>query len=257
MVLQPVILRRQFSCVQVVPKATEVTDTALHVAAASRYPAVLNAIIAAFPDDGVLRSVLCKQNHQGLTPLHCALDFYSAHTGFPSAVIEPMHQVMRGLCELYTKLGINVNLPAKDGSTPLLLACQHGDCIVAEMLICAGADVNQGNNRLETPLMAAVMAGATALLRLLVQKQADVNAATAWTKETVLHVTVSERLPEAKALEIVTVLLEAGADVNAFDEEEKSPVVWAAELGKETVVRCCALASPSLTCVCGSMRVCP
>jgi hypothetical protein len=62
------------------------------------------------------------------------------------------------------------------GHSPLLLACRSGNLEIAEILVCAGADVSAENDRGDTPLLAAVGAGKVELAEMLVSKRANVEA---------------------------------------------------------------------------------
>lgn len=220
---------------QVVPDGVDMADTAVHAAATSWHSNALRTIINSLPDHAAVAAILAKYNRKGLTPLHCALDFYHP----PSSPIPPsVSPSVELLCRLHRDRGVSIDMHSgKDGATPLLLACRLTNTYAANLLIENGADVNAGNNRQETALMAAITAGSSDLVKLLIEKGADVNAATAWTSETALHCAVCERLQDEQALSFVRQLADAGADANAMDEEGKNPAVWAAELGKEDLVR--------------------
>jgi ankyrin repeat protein len=110
------------------------------------------------------------------------------------------------------------------GLTALVFAAREGDIESARKLIAAGADVNQTTEYGWTPLLTAVNNRNYQLAKLLVESGADVNLANkgGWTP---LYLATDNRnieggdYPVPKAdmdhLELITLLLEKGADPNA------------------------------------------
>ena len=216
-----------------------IKETALHVAAGGASEPILSAVIKAVTSTDALRKLLTQANERGLTPLHCSVDGKrTASTSASSSGEAKVSSVAARLMSEYKRLGVSVDQKAlKDGSTPLLDACRAGDAAAVNALLEAGADVRGANTRNETTIMAAVLSGMSSIVQRLVDAGADAAAATNWSRETALHLVASEHLSPAAAAEVAQVLIAAGADVNAVDEEEKSAVVWAAELGKDELVR--------------------
>jgi ankyrin repeat protein len=110
------------------------------------------------------------------------------------------------------------------GLTALVFAAREGDLESAKKLIAAGADVNQTTEYGWTPLLTAVNNRNYQVAKLLVESGADVNLANkgGWTP---LYLATDNRnieggdYPVPKAdmdhLELITLLLEKGADPNA------------------------------------------
>jgi ankyrin repeat protein len=221
--------------VQVDLRDPGIVDTALHVAAAGTCAAIFSAIWDAVTSTEAHRQLLAQANEHGCMPLHCLFDSFFVVRRSP----QPSNAaVAKLLLAHHRQLGVPVDQASpRDGAMPLLIACRADAVEVADELLLAGAEVNAGTMRNETPLMAAVTAGDPMLVDRLIVAGADVRATTAWARETALHMAVNEQLSSNKAKAIVRSLLEAGADVNALDEEEKSAVIWAAELSKEHLVR--------------------
>jgi ankyrin repeat protein len=114
------------------------------------------------------------------------------------------------------------------GLTALVLAAREGDIESARALLDAGADVNQTTEYTWTPLLTAVNNRNYALASMLVDRGANVNLANkgGWTP---LYIATDNRnieggdypvpKPDLDHLDIITKLLEKGADPNARVKE--------------------------------------
>jgi ankyrin repeat protein len=124
------------------------------------------------------------------------------------------------------------NLMARDGFTPLQLACYFGHEEVAHSLIDHGADVNAvaTNEQQIQPLHAAAACGSVALVRLLLAHGADPNG-----RQQGGHVPLHTAAANGDAA-MVTALLEYGADTTAQSVAGETPLDQARKDGHETVV---------------------
>ncbi len=126
---------------------------------------------------------------------------------------------------------VNVNEPARDGSTALLWAVYNGNADATRALIAAGSPINAPNHYGITPLMQASRAGDAALIGMLVKAGADVALA---------HPDGETPLMAAARtghLDAVMLLIEGGANVNAADAyQQETPLMWAASEGHVDVV---------------------
>jgi cytohesin len=126
---------------------------------------------------------------------------------------------------------VNVNEPARDGSTALLWAVYNGNAEMARVLLAAGSPVNAPNHYGVTPLLQASRVGDAALVGMLVKAGADVALA---------HpdgVTALMAASRTGHLDAVKVLIESGANVNAADAyQQETPLMWAAVEGHIEVV---------------------
>lgn len=70
--------------------------------------------------------------------------------------------------------GADVRMRNRGGDTPLLLAVKHGNQHTVEMLLRAGAEINEQNEGY-TALMIAARRGYSGIVALLIARKADVN----------------------------------------------------------------------------------
>ncbi len=119
--------------------------------------------------------------------------------------------------------------PTPGGFTPLLYAARDGRLEMAQMLVAAGADVNQVEANKINPLQMAIENDHVAVAKFLLEHNADVNAADYWGR-TPLWLAVEMRnldmdksgengVDRASVLTLVQALLDRGATVNARTTE--------------------------------------
>lgn len=115
-----------------------------------------------------------------------------------------------------------------NGSTSLHLAVGKGYRTVCETLLARGADPNLGDASGTPPIYPAVWADDAATVRLLLARGARVNPAPGKNGYTPLH--------SAKSTNVATMLIEAGAVVDALNDSNQSPLHYCAGEGKTDVV---------------------
>ncbi|KOR31084.1 hypothetical protein TI04_02620, partial [Achromatium sp. WMS2] len=155
--------------------------------------------------------------------------------------------------------GVGIDTPAEDGWSPLNIAALGGQTAVAEYLINAGANVNatvpNGGGR---PLFIAAQGGYLAIVKLLVASGAQIdaqsndggraltNAVQNGHKDVVaflIHAGAKlDALPlaiaaEAGHLDIVQLLIDKKADINATDRVGFTPLHMAAQKGHRDVAQ--------------------
>ncbi len=157
--------------------------------------------------------------------------------------------------------GAKVNVKTRDGTTPLMYAASaKGGAETVKVLLTAGARVNAQRADGSTALSTAVAANDAETIKVLIDAGADekakdskgrpllVSAAASGDAEGVklLIKTVPDQSLKDLALRtaayhghaaVVEILLANGADVNAKDSKGKSAVAYAAEAGKDNVVK--------------------
>jgi len=117
-------------------------------------------------------------------------------------------------------------LPTPGGMTPLLFAARDGARAAAESLVRAGADVNAADPNGMTPLMMAITNNQLDVARYLVTAGANVHTADAygrtpiWAAVEIRNLDVRSGATEngvdrEAAMQIITMLLDKGVDVNA------------------------------------------
>jgi ankyrin repeat protein len=129
--------------------------------------------------------------------------------------------------------GADVNIRSAPGEneTPLTLAARGGHMRICALLVAEGADINATEHSVGySALHEAVDKGNINLIKLLISKGADVDLPARY-GETPLHLIVNPTLPlpksEEPALEMMKVLIDAGADLNAVDHGGMTPLMWA------------------------------
>lgn len=160
------------------------------------------------------------------TILHCALHCY------PKALNVSLFRLLVEITD-----DVNAQNKARGVEPILQLAVESRNVEVVEILIDAGADVNEYNGEYDpanTPLMAAARTGNYEILRLLLSKGADINGIV---KGQDVTTSLQASLRERK-LDISYFLLANGAIINApIAEEGCSELAYAAKLGNVQLVR--------------------
>ena len=167
-----------------------------------------------------------------------ALALGGLHAGAAQAQVSPADffaAVVRDhYSDVMTQLlrGINANMLDERGRTALTLAIRQESWRVVDTLLHApGLDVNLPNRQGETPLMLAAIKGNMPLVKTLVARDADINRE-GWTP---LHYAASANLPQS--VEIAAYLLDKSAYIDADSGNGTTPLMMAAQYSSEAMVR--------------------
>lgn len=125
--------------------------------------------------------------------------------------------------------GANVNAVDGEGNTPLHVAATIGRRDAAELLIGAGASLEAKDNYGFTPLHVAARNSywGTGVAQFLISKGANIGATTPLRKLTILHFAAEGGDPN-----LIELLVQKGADINAVDKHHHTPLLWAVAWGQ-------------------------
>lgn len=153
-------------------------------------------------------------NRGHTTPLHIAVQWW-----------------MPEVAELLLEAGADINVTDEEGKTPLYHAVVTIEWLtMVELLISHGADVNiwPENNQGNSPLYHAVANGWLEIAESFIAQGGDVNNG----PQPALHIAV-----EGHSLEMAKLLLDAGAQINAQDEQGNTPLQFAFATGKLEIAK--------------------
>jgi ankyrin repeat protein len=127
-------------------------------------------------------------------------------------------------------LGADVNTSPNDGTGPLLLATLESDVPMTKLLLSKGANTLPLAKRLIClPLESAASEGSIELVRMLLEAGAPINAVSFGGSSALASATTFGHT------KIVEILLDAGADPNLTDTEGRTPIMIAVRLGNEQI----------------------
>jgi ankyrin repeat protein len=121
----------------------------------------------------------------------------------------------------------------KRGMTPLLASAGANDLEMVRLFVEKGVDVNAATKGGSTPLQSAAGAGNLAMVKLLLAKGADANAATTEGGKVrkgpiaLNHLTALSLAAPYGTPELLRTLIDAGAQVNAKDIRDMTPLMLA------------------------------
>lgn len=126
----------------------------------------------------------------------------------------------------------HVDARMKGGMTALHQAAEAGNVEVIELLLAAGADISARNESVGTPLHYAGRNPDVA--RCLLKHGCPVDAPG---NEDSLGMPALSSTVAFGNTEVIKLLLEAGANINAQDQRGETALMWAAQLGKTDVLK--------------------
>ncbi|KAI9187715.1 ATP-dependent RNA helicase [Blastocladiella emersonii ATCC 22665] len=153
----------------------------------------------------------------------------AGHTLLHAAVVHNRTQVLQYL--LSTETAACLNDPDNEGQSPLYLAAALGFLAGVEILLKAGAAVDQGNADSTTPLMIAAFSGHIQVVRTLL----DAGGAQVLARNASEQTAMSLAATEGQA-DVVELLLRRGFPVDFVDQFGWTPLMLAAHADKAAVV---------------------
>lgn len=166
----------------------------------------------------------------GLLSLAAAASSY-AQSG-PQSLVDLIRSGQReAVLAAITSPAVDVNVPAPDGSTPLLWATYNVDHEMVRALLKRGAKANIGNRFGDYPLTEAVKLGDVDLVRTLLEAGADPDSPNQDGQTALMLASSIGSLP------IAEMLVKRGAHVNAVETfRGQTALMWAAAEGHPDVV---------------------
>lgn len=121
--------------------------------------------------------------------------------------------------EVLLERGASVEPLSTGAHTVLHLAARRGDLTLGERILAAGGHVDDVTRARETPLHEAARHGHAAFVQLLLDADAAIDPQNV-SQQTPLHVAVgSQRASRSALIEVLRVLLDAGADPHNVDDQ--------------------------------------
>jgi ankyrin repeat protein len=128
--------------------------------------------------------------------------------------------------------GADVNLAGRSGVSPIAAAAYAGNEIIFDALLAHGADERAPDDTGKSPIVYAAARARFEIVTRLLARNIDVNAR--YRNDLTLLMWASgpyEGAPEARAVKIVTSLLDAGAHIDDRDDRGRTALMMAAEGG--------------------------
>ncbi|KAL8837881.1 MAG: hypothetical protein Q9170_002356 [Blastenia crenularia] len=190
---------------------TNIGTTALLKAASCGHPSLTRLFLHVDADP--------KKNNWYGTALHCA-----AEAGWPSTIRELLDA------------GVDADIIDNQGRVPLTCAINMGHAEAIRILVEGGADVGRTYEDGETHLYTAIRgAEPPDIIRTLLECHANPNTVTK-DDVTPLHLAVVKASVRKNGGEIVSLLLDHGADVNAPGKRGWTPIRYAVSLNCSSVL---------------------
>ena len=156
--------------------------------------------------------------------------------------VTPLVAALRGkhfeVAELLHRNGADVDVRDSDEDTALCEACRAGVLDIAQWLLNHGADPNPQGCQHYPPLIIAAYFGRVKEVQMLLEHNADIHIRDRG--KTSLHEAAGSGHLSGRTgrVDIVQVLLDHGAIIDAEDDEGKTPLQLALEMGYDDIATC-------------------
>lgn len=187
------------------------------------------------------RSVFDEAARSGNTPLTGLLADAGASAQDPRALVEALNMAIfenkLDVAEDLLAREVDVNVRSPSGTTPLFVAAMMGREALVRRLLDLGADPDAGREEGDSTLARAATMGHVAIVRTLLDAGADPKTRGEWGRTPVLELVHDYgRNPMASpggVPECLRMLIAAGADLDARDDEGCTALAVAAAAGHE------------------------
>jgi ankyrin repeat protein len=184
------------------------------------------AMGAAEPDLRVVQAAADKDRAAVRALLAKKADVNAARADGATALMWAAHWDELEMADLLLRAGAKVNAADDYGVTALARASENTSEAMVGRLLEAGADPNAAQKSGLTPLMIASRTGNAKVVKALIAKRANVNATTGETNATALMWALAMGHSE-----IITTLVEGGANVQTSTAKGFTPLMFAARNG--------------------------
>jgi uncharacterized protein len=131
-----------------------------------------------------------------------------------------------------TERGADVKLTGRSGISPVAAAAYVGNDTIVETLLARGADEHAPDDTGKPPIVYAAAGAQIEIVKRLLARNADINARFANGLTLLMWASgPDEKAPEARAVQVVSYLLDAGAHIDDRDDRGRSALMIAAEGG--------------------------
>jgi len=134
--------------------------------------------------------------------------------------------------QLLIERGADIKLTGRSGVSPVAAAAYAGNDSVVEALLARGADERAPDETGKPPIVYAAAGARIEIVKRLLARNVDINAR--YPNGLTLLMWASgpdEKAPEARAMQVVSYLLEAGAHIDDCDDRGRTALMIAAEGG--------------------------
>jgi ankyrin repeat protein len=128
--------------------------------------------------------------------------------------------------------GADVKFTGRSGVSPVAAAAYAGNDAIVEALLANGADERAPDETGKPPIVYAAAGARLDIVKRLLARKMDINAR--YPNNLTLLMWAAgpdEKVPEARAIEVVTYLLDAGAHIDDRDDRGRTALMIAAEGG--------------------------